>query len=80
MSIDVEHDRYHRTKTRDGVTLEEEHVDGKFVTRFLDAKGFFDHLVDEPEVHEQDQDGTITVTQQTPDGETQITTFVPEED
>lgn len=76
-TIEIEHAKYHRTKTLDGVTVETETVDAQFVERFLGAKSFFDGLVDRPEMHEQDDDGTITVTQTTPDGGTQVTTFEP---
>jgi hypothetical protein len=64
---------------RDQPGREQEVVSAEHVERWLSANEFFDALVDpEPaETHEQDQDGTITVTQRTPDGDTRITTFTP---
>ncbi len=73
-AINIDHTTYR--KIVDGVEVEV--VDSTFVERFLNAASFFDGLVDKPEVHEQDADGTITVTQTTPEGNTRITIFEPE--
>lgn len=68
------------TYTRARTGADDETVDAAHVERFLSAASFFDGLVDTPEVHTQDADGTITVTQRTPEGGTQVTTFTPVDD
>lgn len=78
-AIKVDFDTYAQTATRDGVPMPDrsgERTAGE-VQMFLNARSFFDSLVDQPETHEQEGGGTIVVTQQTPDGETQVTRFEP---
>lgn len=78
MSVRVDHSTYLKTVVEDDKPEgEPEPMSSEFVKSWLKDSGFFDNLVETPEVHEKLAGGVIRVTQTTPWETVRVVTFTP---